>query len=93
VHRVNSHVHARSSASRLRLADTRLSAEVAEFLGDAGWIASVADDGVVGIATHGAVAPRAMGWHELENVLSVLALTYPTLEVELADAAPEPEPA
>jgi len=96
VHRVTSlkrRAHAGSSATRLRIVDSRLSAAVAELLGGAGWIVSVADDGVVEIATRGAGAPRAIGWHELESLLRTLALMYPTLEVELADTAAELEPA
>jgi hypothetical protein len=85
--------HAHSSASRLRIVDPRLSAEVLEFLGSAGWIVSAADDGVVEIATHGSAGGlRAIGWRELENLLRVLALMYPTLEVDLADSAPDLEP-
>jgi len=44
VHRVTSlkrRAHARSSATRLRIVDSRLSAAVAELLGGAGWIVSV----------------------------------------------------
>jgi hypothetical protein len=83
----------RSSATRLRIADPRLSAEVGEFLGRAGWIVSIAPDGVIEVATRRVGAPRAIGWSELENLLKVLALMHPTLEVELAEAAPELEPA
>jgi hypothetical protein len=82
----------RSSATRLWIDDSCLSAEIVDLLGRAGWIAEIAPDGAVELATQAAGGARAIGWRELENLLKVLALMYPGLGVELGAAAPELEP-
>jgi hypothetical protein len=74
------------SATRIRVSDPCLSADLVDFLGRPGWVASEADDGIVEVAVgRSGARQQAVERSDLESLLAVVALLYPALDVQLVD--------
>lgn len=78
-----SQLPSRPEATRIRLSDTRLSADVTDFLDEAGWDAHEAEPGLIEITIGATSNNRDLAARELVNVLSALGMLYPDLDVRV----------